>query len=69
MIYTRNVPIEDDPTMVLFDMTCLYMNFEKYIHKDTQFYRKTHLAGMDGNKLHRCGTYHVIFTCPVSGVW
>ena len=49
-IYIRNVPIGDDPVVVSFDMTSLYMKFKKYIHNDNHFSRKTNLAGKDGNK-------------------
>ena len=53
-IYIRNISIGDDPMVVSFDMTSLYMKFKKYIHNDNQFSRKTHLAGTDGNKFNRC---------------
>ena len=48
--YTRNVPIEDDEVMVLFDVTSAYMNIpiihmlniiKDYVNNDDQFTRKT----------------------------
>ena len=48
--YIRNVPIEDDETMVSFDVTSLYTNIpiidmlniiKGYVNNDDQFTRKT----------------------------
>ena len=50
--YIRNVPIEDDEIMVLFDVTSLYTNIpiidtfniiQDYVNNDDQFTRKTYL--------------------------